>query len=174
MSFPLIVAFAVGIADAAEPSSLRQQVITLLSGIEDPATGVDWAALGAPAGDELLAIAKDEAALPTQRGNALVALGYFPSEAARSHLVGLVASDSADSQLRRKACYGLATGWGADSVATLSVALGSADVQVRTAAARALGMIGSDAARSALASRLDIETNNSVRDAITRAQAGQE
>ena len=173
MTVPLLLALALGQAHAGD-AALRSQVVGLLSGIEDPATEADWAALGSEAGAELLAIAKDATALPTQRGNALVALGYFPTDEARTHLSSVVRDESGESLLRRKACFGLARGWKDAAVADLSAALASADVQVRSTAARALGEVGSSSAKSALTARLSAETNASVRDAVSRALAGLE
>ncbi len=164
LSFFLAATLSVAHADDA----LRSRVIDLLSGVEYAPTAADWAALGNGASTELLAVARDAGMNPTQRGNALVALGYFPGSDARSYLSALVRDPSAESLLRRKACLGLANAYKGDAVADLAVALESSDTQVRTYAAKALGLVGS-AGVAALEARLGKEDNASVRDAINHA-----
>ncbi len=166
MSLTLFLAATLSVAHADD--ALRGRVVDLLSGVEYAPTAADWAALGNGAGAELLAIARDSAATPTQRGNALVALGYFPAPDHESHLSSVVRDGGADSLLRRKACLGLARAAGGRAVSDLSVALDSDDVQLRTYAAKALGTLGGDG-RAALEARLARETNASVSDAINHA-----
>jgi HEAT repeat protein len=166
----LIASFATAHADEA----MRGRVLDLLSGIEEPATAADWSALGAAAAPELLAITKDPAALPTQRGNALVALGHFPSAETKSMLSGVVRDTGADTLLRRKACTGLALAFGDEALADLGVALADADVQLRSSAARAIGSVGTPAAKAALEARLGTESNASVRTAISQSLAAKE
>jgi hypothetical protein len=176
MILPSFLAFSLGAAGAAEPAStdLHGRVTDLLSGIENPATEADWIALGSGAATELIAVANDANALPTHRGNALVALGYFPSSTTEALLTQWVVGEGSDSLLRRKACLGLARGFGDNAVSSLTVALSSADVQLRAAAGRALGEIGSEAAKAAISTRLSTESNASVRDTLSRALASKE
>ena len=166
MTLSLLLAATLSVAHADE--ALRSRVIDLLSGVEYAPTAADWAALGNGASDELLAVARDAGRSPTQRGNALVALGYFPGSEARSYLSSLVRDAGAESLLRRKACIGLANAYKGEAVADLAVALESSDTQVRIYAAKALGLVGS-AGASTLESRLGKEADASVREAINHA-----
>lgn len=166
MSLTLFLAATLSVAHADD--ALRARVVDLLGGVEYAPTAADWAALGNGAAAELLAIARDSAATPTQRGNALVALGYFPSADTTAHLGAVVRDATAESLLRRKACLGLARAAGAAATADLALALESDDVQLRAYAARALGTLGSDG-RPALESRLARESSSTVLDAIHQA-----
>lgn len=161
---PLLLA---GPARADE--ALHARVVDLVSGLESSPSAADWTALGAGAEAELVAIAADSGMLPTQRGNALLALGNFPTERARGLLVGTLSDASANVLLRRKACSALAQGWGADAVPALAVALGDADVQLRQSAASALAKVSDPAAAEALRARLAVETNASVKQVIEKA-----
>ncbi len=166
MTLSLLLAATLSVAHADD--ALRSRVIDLLSGVEYAPTAADWAALGSAASPELLSVAKDTSMNPTQRGNALVALGYFPGSEAHSYLSSLVRDAAAESLLRRKACIGLANAYKGEAVADLAVALESSDTQVRTYAAKALGLVGS-AGASTLEARLGKEDNASVREAINHA-----
>ncbi|MSQ02233.1 MAG: hypothetical protein EXR71_10140 [Myxococcales bacterium] len=168
----LQLVFLALLADPAHADeALRARVIDLLSGIETSPSAADWAALGPAAAGELIVVATDSAALPTQRGNALIALGNFPSPAARDLLTETVSATSAAPLLRRKAALGLARGWGGAAVPTLSAALGDADVQVRMSAARALSGLDDDAARAALRARLGAEPDAAVRTLLAAGGA---
>ncbi len=161
MSYLVFLTFLANAAHADE--ALRVRVIDLLSGIETSPSAAAWAALGPAAAAELLVVATDPAALPTQRGNALLALGNFPSPAALALLTANLSGPASDSLLRRKAALGLARGWGAAAVPTLSAALGDADVQVRMSVVRALSGIDDATARAALQGRLATEPDAAVR-----------
>lgn len=156
-------------ASAAE--ALRERVLDLLSGVEEPATAADFAALGADVGIELQAIARDTNVLPTQRGNALVALGHYPSADARSLLSGVLRDNGGNKLLRRKACTGLALGFGDSAVPELVAIFAENDTMMSTAAVNALGAVGTPAAKAALEEQLVAEKNNSVRTALTTSIA---
>ncbi len=160
----LHLVFLAFLADSAHADeALRARVIGLLSGIESSPTAADWAALGPGAADELFAVATDPVALPTQRGNALLALGNFPSPAARDLLTATLGASSVDPLLRRKSALGLARGWGGAAVPTLSAALTDTDVQVRMSVVRALSELDDEGAREALRARLATEPDAAVR-----------
>lgn len=153
-----------GFAWADEPMHAR--VVELLSGLESSPSAADWARLGPAAAPEVLAVARDPSALPTQRGNALVALGHFPSDEARTLLSTTLADTKASSLLRRKAAYGLATGFGPAAVPALDAALADTDEQLRGAAARALATIDHPSAQAALRARLQVERAASVQKVL--------
>ncbi|GDX79227.1 hypothetical protein LBMAG42_10380 [Deltaproteobacteria bacterium] len=161
---PLLLA---GPARADE--ALRARVVDLLSGLESSPSAADWSALGAGAEAELLAIAADSSMLPTQRANALLALGNFPTDRAHAMLSTTLGDASANVLLRRKACSGLAQGWGAAAVPALAAALGDGDVQLRQSAAGALAKVQDPTAVEALRARLAVETNASVKQVIEKA-----
>lgn len=163
----LIPLLAAGPARADE--ALRARVVDLLSGLESSPSAADWSALGLGAEAELLTLAADSTMLPTQRGNALLALGKFPTDRAHTLLVAMLVDDSASAMLRRKACSGLAQGWGAGAVPALSVALADDDVQLRQSAAAALAKVSDPTAQAALRARLAVESNTSVLRVIEQA-----
>ena len=89
----------------------------------------------------------------------------------RTWLAGIAAAEGEDSSMRRKACYALANGWAEDALPDLERALSAPDVQLRAAAARAIGHIPSPAAQATLQKRLGAETDAMVRGAITASIA---
>ena len=147
---------------APAATTLHQKVVELLSGMEKPATAAEWKALGPEAEAELVAIAGDPSGVPTQRGNALVALGFFPSDAAHTFLSATLADPTTPVLLRRKACAGLGHGWGAAAVPELSVALADADSNLRLSAARALVKVKDPSATAAIQARAAVETDTNV------------
>ncbi|MEQ1505286.1 MAG: HEAT repeat domain-containing protein [Myxococcota bacterium] len=144
----------------------RDAVMDLLNAIEEPVREADLTALGDGVDAELMSIADDAAIPVSRRGRAVSALQYFKTEPVRVFLEGHLAAG--DALVRRKAAYSLAV-FGPSAVAPLSKALGDADVQLRIAAAQALGQLGDAAAHQALTARLGSEREPAVRDAITKA-----
>lgn len=151
--------------------ALRGQILDLLSGVEEPATAADFAALGEGVGTELQAIARDADVLPTQRGNALVALGQFPSDDAHSLLSGVLRENGGNKLLRRKACTGLAVGFGDAAVPELVAVFAEGDTMMSTAVANALAMVGTPTAKLALQTQQAIEKSGSVQTAISTSIA---
>ncbi|MFZ5481334.1 MAG: HEAT repeat domain-containing protein [Myxococcota bacterium] len=147
--------------------ALRAQVLERLSGVEDPATEADLRALGAGVDVELFALAKDGTVPRSRRQSAVQALGWFPNEEHRAWLATLVGDPAGDRFLRRSACHALANGWGDAALPDLGKALADGDEQLRNQAARAIGRIGTPAAKSALEARLAVEPDGMVREAIT-------
>lgn len=170
MTLPLaLLGLGLLLSPSARAGELREPVLTLLSGVEDPPDAQSLQRLGAGVGDELLEIAQDGEVARTRRARAVHALGWFPSDASRSFLDQTLASS--DRLLSRKAAFALATGWGDGAVPLLTQALSDEDTQLRIASAQALGLIGSDAARAALRGRLSAETNENVQSTIQSALA---
>lgn len=165
------LAFATPPDAAPAGPALHTRVVEMLSGIETTPSAAAWQALGPAAELELETIARDAAMLPTQRGNALAALANFPTEAAHTLLVTTLADTTTDRLFRRKACSGLAHGWGAAAVPELAAALADNDVIVRQAAARALSKVADPSATAALKARLAVETDSSVTSILKKAVA---
>lgn len=157
---------------AVADDALRARVTDLLSGYEDPARAEDLRALPGDVGAELLAIAGDPAQARSRRQGATYALGWFPVDSHRAFLEALVASETADSHLRRSAAWALVHGWGDAAVPAVSGAFASEDVQVRSQVARALGSLGTPTAAAALELRAASESNAMVRDTIALALKG--
>ena len=159
----LLLAFASG---ASADDGVRAKVLDHLSAYDDATTAAEWQAMGASAGDELFAIARDTSALPSRRQGATQALGWFPSEAHHVFLTALVVDETADGGMRRGACHALVNGWGDAAVSDVTRALASADEQLRNQASRALGRLGTPVATAALEARLPSEPSEMVRAAI--------
>lgn len=158
---------AVFASGSAWAGALRAPLMDLLNAYDTPIAQADLDALGAGVDAELMAIADDASVPSTRRGRAVSALQYYKTDAVRTYLERHLGSD-ADGLVRRKAAYSLAV-FGGSSVGPLTSALADKDVQLRIAAAQALGTIGGDAARKALTDRQTTEPDASVRDAIGQA-----
>ena len=151
----------------ATAGPMREPVMAMLNGTETSVTAADVQALGEGATAELLEISKDPTVPPTRRARAITALRYVRmtpevEQTLERHL------DESESLLRRKAALSLAT-VGQSAIARLSSALESADIHLRMAAARALGQIGSDQARTAIEQRLTTETEPVAQEALRDA-----
>jgi len=164
-----ITLLAIPLALLALPAlagDLRQQVLEQLGGIEDAPTQASLSALGPGVAAELMELAEDTTLPHTRRARALHALGWFPSE--ETHAVLTAALDGQDALFARKAAYALANGWGERALDDLSRALSSDDVQLRIAAANALGNVGTEASKALLDQRLPVETVPAVRETIEK------
>ncbi len=145
----------------------HKAVLAELSGMEDAPTAARLTALGPGVKAELMDISADASQKRSVRARALHALGWFPDADTRAVLQSALTGD--DPLMARKAVYGLANGWGSAALAPLTEALASPDVQLRSAAARALGSVDSPDARAALDARLQLEQTPAVRESIERA-----
>jgi HEAT repeat protein len=148
----------------------RDAVMDLLNAFEHTAGEAELRALGDGVDAELMEIADDAAVPATRRGRAVSALQFYPTDTVRGFLERHL--KASDALVRRKAAYSLAA-FGSAAVPSLTAALSDADVQLRIAAASALGTIGSDPAKQALRGRLASEGEGAVKDAITRALESQ-
>ncbi len=153
------------LAQSNESSDLRSTVETMLAGFEKTATDPEWQALGPEAVPHLLAIARDEAGTRSTRARAINALGNFPSPEVVGYLAGLLAPGG-DSTLQRKALRSLARTGGEEQLTLIAGYLEHEDTVLREAAAHALGIVGTDAARQALQTRRAVETSTAVQKAI--------
>jgi HEAT repeats len=145
----------------------REALITLLSAYEDTVNQADLVALGEGVDAELLAIAADPEVPITRRGRAVTALQYYPSDGVRSYLESVL-SPTNDPLLRRKAVGSLAA-FGPSSVPVISAQLSDPDVQMRIAAAQALGVVADPTAKAALQAALNAESDPAARDELKRA-----
>ncbi len=162
----LIAPSAQADAPASADEGARSPLLGLLSGYEHAPSAATLRSVGPSAGDELMVIAQDPSLSPTQRAGAVYALGYFPTDTHRAYLAALVKDDRADPMLRRKAVFALGNGWGDDALPLLAEALGQPDLQLRAAAARSVGRLGSPAAHTLLRDRLAAEPPGMVRGLI--------
>ena len=155
----LFIAFYTPISYADDAT--RARVVEALSAYESVPSQADWEKMG-DVGPELLALSQDTAGSPSVRSRATHALGYFPTDSHRDWLVSVLSDTGARSGLRRSACYALANGWDDEALPLIRPALVAEDKQLRNAAARAVGGIGSPAARAVLEERLATEADPMV------------
>ncbi len=148
---------------------LRQPVLDQLAGVESPPTAESLGKLGAPGAiaDELIALSQDTTLPHSQRLRALHALGWFPSDTTRPVLVA--ALDGGDEHAARKAAWALGNGWKDAALPELTRALAADDAQLRIAAAKSLGAVGSDGAKAVLQARLDAEADAEIKGTIQAA-----
>lgn len=165
---PLLLTALLATSPAHADDALRATVTSLLSGVEDPVRAAELQALPGDVGAELLDLARSGPSSST-RERATYALGWFPTEAHRAWLTGVLADRAATSGLRRNAAWALANGWGEGALDALGPALGDEDVQLRAQVVRALAKVGTPACRAALEARLGVESNAMVRNTL---QAG--
>jgi HEAT repeat protein len=160
-----LAALGVGSAEAGDK---RDAVLDVLQAFEERLGEGDLARLGDGVDAELMAIGDDPGVAATRRANAVVALQWYRTDAVRAWLVRRLhgaAGTPADSLLRRKAARALGA-FGAAAIPELSAALADADVQVRVAAAIALGSMKEPGAREALKARLPAESDPTAHAAL--------
>lgn len=167
-----LAALLAGAAHAADADPLRASVLDLLSGYEDTPTASELQGLGAGVDATLMVLVNDGTVSRTTRASAAWSLGFFPSDTTRAFLVGVVGDLTADSHVRRSATWALCNGWGDAALDLVKPALTSTDVQLRNQAVRAVGKVGTSAARDVLQAQLATESSAMVRDAITTSLAG--
>jgi len=161
---------ALGAPGVAWAGDTRDALLALLNAYEEPVREADLKALGEGVDAELVAIASDATIPLTRRGRAISALQFYRTEVVRAFLETQLAPAS-DGLLRRKALYSLAA-FGPAGLRAIVPLLSDPDVQVRIAAANALGSVSDPAAQQALADRSAVEREPAVLDAIRRAQGG--
>lgn len=121
----------------------------------------------------LLRLAKDDATRGILRLRAIEALGYVPTEAGRSYLHELVATNANVDDSRvyvLAAALRALSGYGAQEVSHISPALFHGSPDVREAAARALVRCGrADEVRPLLQRRLALESDKTVKETLRKA-----
>ncbi|MEN0063749.1 MAG: HEAT repeat domain-containing protein [Myxococcota bacterium] len=163
----MIGAIWLGLGAVAAAGPLREPVMTLLNSHEEPIDAGSVKALGRGAAAELLEISQDPAVPPTRRARAITALSHVDMtteirNALTTHL------RSSEPLLQRHAARSLVP-LGDAAIDDLNLALASDDVQLRIAAAEALGRIGTTRSARALRNRLARETHPLAKDALTTA-----
>ncbi len=96
------------------------------------------------------------------RTQALVSLRFFPSEQVQSWFETVLRDPATVDAVRRPAAKAYGFAFGERAVAVLGELLAHADLHTRDSAARALGAIGTAAARQKLSERAKIESEASV------------
>ena len=167
----LVLAVSAG-AVADEPGMLspeaRERLTGLLRAYEHQATAEDFLSLGDKAlvRDALIEIVVDDGQAALLRGRAVVALGFFPDEASRRAIEGVLDRPELSDIILRRALETMAHAFADAGISRLTPYLDDARPDVRETAARALGEIGSPEALRALRRRLDRETTDVVREAL--------
>lgn len=159
-----MLTFLIGLALAETPSP---QVTDLLNQHDHAPTAADWQAIEGADAELIAALHSDLNS--TQKGRAVQALGYVPSDAGRAELDRVLVEDA---KLARKAVFALAIGWGDDALPQLAQALESDDVQLRIAAVKATSKVPAGA--ELLTERAKVEENEAVQAALTKALGGAE
>ncbi|MFT4624636.1 MAG: hypothetical protein ACI8PZ_003295 [Myxococcota bacterium] len=152
------------LATAAE----RGDLLDLLRATGKGPTCAQFVAVGDTAYRDLFGIAHDGAMDASIRGRAVSFLSCFPT-APVQHWLAAEVTGGEIPLVRSKACSALATAFPDDAAAAIVPALSDAKVDVRTAAAKALGGLSDPAADKALRARLNREPNARVKDAIREA-----
>lgn len=129
-----------------------------------------------PTRDDLLAVAPEPELVPALwalyhapdqrlavRTQALVSLRFFPSEQVRGWFEAVLRDPATVDAVRRPAAKAYGFAFGERAIAVLGELLGHADLHTRDSAARALGTIGTEAARQLLSERAKIEPDASVK-----------
>ncbi|HEU4406470.1 MAG TPA: HEAT repeat domain-containing protein [Polyangiaceae bacterium] len=118
----------------------------------------------------LIELAGDRGEPPHKRSNALASLRFFAGvPGARAELEARAGDPAAPRYLRRTAARALAAAYGDDALATLGPLLGDPDPDLRDAAVRALGALGSVRSRALLEGRASVEADPNVRLSLRRA-----
>jgi HEAT repeat protein len=163
----LLFALALATPAYAADNPSKAELLQALGGYEESASADSLKALGSDVPAVLREIASDTTLTHTQRARAIHALGWFPDASTREFLV--MQAHGTDTLFVRKAVYALANGWGDGAIDELVLALANHDVQIRMAAAYALGNVGTESAKLALGARLPLESDPTVKTTIEKA-----
>jgi HEAT repeat protein len=154
----IVVALLAAMPSALWPAEVaaqtsRDEVRSMLSGVETAATEREWRALGEGAVPVLVAIFDDGSELQPVRLRSVWAARFFSTAASRSFLQRLAADASQPGLVVRAAVQSLAAAFGRSAVPPIAAQLAHADAAVREACIVALGRIGGSEARAALEAR---------------------
>lgn len=161
---------------SAAPAS-REKVRSVLRGhARVGMTAADWRRLGDDVDAHLVEAAADAKLVFGVRQRALAALGTVGGQRAKEFLHRFLTAREAPAALLSAAVQAYARGFAAEDRAEAqrlaAALLAHDDWQARRGAARAMGIVGGDAARAALRSRESRETHPAVRSAIQSALRG--
>lgn len=151
---------------APRTRDLEASVEALLNGYERVPDAEDWKALGPQAYTVLDRLIASPDTLPSVKSRAISSLALVQNPEALPRLEGLVQDGSLTPHLRAKAVLALASRAGQPAQPLIAPLLENPAVQVREAAAQALGRFGSPTSRKALETRLAKEKDVAVREAI--------
>ena len=128
-----------------------------------------WRTVEGDALSPLAAIAADPGEAEATRAAALAALGWVENAHAPEVLAAHADDLHESVALRIAALRALALRVGRAGASRFERALGDRNVEIRLAAARALGTLGGAEARRELSDRLDAETDLTVREALQQS-----
>jgi hypothetical protein len=133
-------------------TAILQQFVLIFSGYEYFPTAEDIGRLTPEPVGYLLTIIYSNAPeiLPVHQHRAITALGYFPTDVSRNHLLYLLESAETPNLMRHHSITALATGFGDDALGYLEQSLSDTDVQIRLTAISAIGRIDTEASRQQL------------------------
>jgi|GEM_PF-6962024 len=151
-------------------SKLKQQVLTMLSGIEKFPSEQEWKKLPKDGIEVLKVIVLDEKQWPSRRTRAILALSYFKSDDIKNFLISILSiEDQIAPMLKRKAVRALAKTYGEKSVSSIAVLLKEKDYFIREAVVNSLVLIGSNQAFSILKAHATIEKEAKLKLTIENA-----
>ena len=151
---------------SAEDKSQREKVLDLLTGYEFVADKQDWDEIGQGAGDILMEVFLDTGQPKIVRARAIMALRFFPDEAVKQFLLGILYKEDQDEKFLRKGLYALSRGFGKEVLGDIQKFLSHGNPDVREAAARSMGKITSRKSLNHLKKRLKVEKNDMVKKVI--------
>jgi HEAT repeat protein len=151
---------------AAAPPSPHDQVLRLLASSETLPREADWAPLGPAALPELLSLIGDPNAPEAQRTRAVAALAVVSEASASQRLQELLLGQDTPTAVRVAATLALGRREGLRALPVLTPLLSDSSPRVRIAVAQTLGRMGGAETRQALESRLSLEEEPDVREAL--------
>lgn len=154
--FPIAVVLGLSVSSAAAQS--RDEVRTMLSGIESAPSEAEWRALGEGTVPVLVALFDDTSELQPVRLRSVWAARFYPTAASRSFLERVAADGAQPGLVVRAAVQSLAFAFGRSAVAPVAARIGHSDSAVREAVIVSLGRMGGPQARAALEARRGRET----------------
>jgi hypothetical protein len=172
VSSAIVLALLVPLAASAQQAGLapeaQEKLVGLLRAYEHVPTAEEFKALGEGTlvRDALIRLVQSDAEPALLRGNAVLALAFYPDDTTRRAVDGLLDRPELSDMILRRALATLARGWGEAGLSRITAYLDDARDVVREAAAEALGTIGTPSALRALRRRLERETVETVKATI--------
>ncbi|MFH1436928.1 MAG: HEAT repeat domain-containing protein [Pseudomonadota bacterium] len=162
----LLIPLPVALRASAEEKSQKAKVLDLLTGYEFTADKQDWDEIGQGARDILMEVFLDTGQKKIVRARAIMALRFFPDEAVKQFLLGILYKEDQDEKFLRKGLYSLSSGFGKEVLEDLATFLSHDNPDVREAAARSMGKIAGKKSLNHLKKRLKAENNEMVKKVI--------
>ena len=168
-----IVLFLAAPGGAQQRTPTRDEVRTMLSGVEQGPSAEEWQGLAPATLGVLVAVADDASELPVVRLRAIGAAAYFATAEARRFLLRTARARAAEGLVVRAVVRALARGWGAAAVGDVAGFAAHDDVAVREAVISALASMRGDAEHGAEATRVLRARVSVERDEALAAQLRQ-